>query len=170
MAAARNSNAAQKEDKPQVASRPEAEEVKLPKQESTPEAQAEEEKTASEIKQQFEIPHYEGDMQKLWPRIMEHVQPPSLRRSLTDAKISQTDDSTITLTFGSRFHMEKANLVESRSKIEKAITHLTKKNMKVLCVVDPLGAKPAEQPQEKKEKVAKPNTAKTAMEIFGNDE
>lgn len=110
-----------------------------------------------------------GDISKHWMRVLEHVQPPSLRRSLTDAKVNETEDSNITLTFASHFHMEKVNSSENRVKIEKAIHHLFKKNFKVTCVFD-TEARPVAEREKTPAKKPAEDIAKKAMEIFGTEE
>lgn len=140
-------------------------------------AKKEETKTAEKIKQQYEMEALQGDVNKHWPRVLEHVQPPSLRRSLADAHVTEPSDGNLTLTFHARFHMEKVNLAENRTKIEKALHHLFGKTFKITCAFekpaqDPAAAPVAQErktPPEKTKKSSK-DIIETAMEIFGNDE
>lgn len=146
--------------------------------EQTAEAQEAEQETAQQIKQEYEMEQFKkGDISKHWQRVLEHIQPPSLKRSLSDAKVSEKDEGIISLIFGSRFHMEKVNLAENRPKIEKAITHLFGKNVKVTCVLDVQGVKSAAKTQLQQQKKSEPKPQKTveeltkkALEIFGSDE
>lgn len=135
----------------------------------TAEAQKAEEKTASVLKQEYGMEQYQGDLMSLWPRVLEHMQPPSLRRSLTDGKIIESTDSTLTLKFCSRFHMEKVNIAVNKVKIEKAILHLTGKNLKVMCELDVarIETDSVNAPREtKKSKNSSEDLAKKAIEMF----
>jgi hypothetical protein len=133
------------------------------------EAQAAEQETAAELKKDYEMEKYEGDLVKHWPRVLEHVQPPSLQRSLGDAKVNSADDATVTLAFGSRFHMEKVNSSENRVKIEKAIHHLFGKNFKVTCALD-TEARPATERKKTPSKKPVESMVKKALDIFGKEE
>ncbi|MBI5413784.1 DNA polymerase III subunit gamma/tau [Candidatus Peregrinibacteria bacterium] len=147
-----------------------------PVMEGEPAETAAEEKTATAIKQEYEM---EGIM-KHWPRVLERVQPPSLKRSLSDAKTEETAKDTVTLTFGSRFHMEKVNTIENKSKIESAINQIFGKTVTVKLSLDetmkkaPTAPAPAEmgareKPLQSQQKPAA-DLAEKAMEIFGDDE
>lgn len=132
---------------------------------------------AKTIKKEFETVQYEsGDFVKHWPRVLEHIQPPSLRRSLMEAKITDNGTDTVTLTFAARFHMEKSNTIESRSKVEKAIEQIFNKKVEANCVLDIVEPKPGIATQEEhkdiqiKEKSGSKDVAKKAMEIFESDE
>jgi DNA polymerase-3 subunit gamma/tau len=100
------------------------------------EAQKEEVKTVETIKKEMDMPVYDGDVQKHWPRVLEHIQPPSLRRSIAESKVSETAEGDIKLVFGARFHMEKLNLIENKAKVEKAIEHVFGKSQKVVYELD----------------------------------
>lgn len=138
--------------------------------ESTEKAQKEEIKTAQSLKKEYEMEAYEGNLEKHWPRVLEHVSPPSLRRSLSDAKISENGDSGVTLTFSSKFHHEKVNLTENRVKIEKAIHHIFGKQTKVECCLNQEAPPPinTEKPAPKPKKSVEDLTKK-AMEMFGEE-
>lgn len=162
-----------KQAKPQVEAKPIVE--------GGPAETAAEEKTASTLKQEYDMEKYKQEgIMKHWPRVLERVQPPSLKRSLSDAKAEETDKDTITLTFGSKFHMEKANTIENKSKIEAAINQIFGKTVTVKLKLDETMKKapaaPAAVKMEAREKPAgsqqKPATdlAEKAMEIFGNEE
>lgn len=155
------------------------------KVESTVNAQANEEKTANILKNEYEMEAYkQGGIEKFWQNVLEKIQPPALRRSLADAKPGEGESGTLTLVFGSRFHMEKANASEAKIKVEKAISQIFGKTVKVDCA---LIEKPqtADAPRKlastserekfkkaqeksKSEETKKPaNIAEKAMEIFG---
>lgn len=130
--------------------------------ETTKEAQAEEIKTAEKLKKDYDTEQFQGDVAKHWPRVLEHVKPPSLRNSVASAKVSETAEGNIRLVFSSRFHMEKANLVENRSKIEKILQQILGKTAKIICEFDAsLGAA---QKSDIKEEQGRPRERKTAPE------
>lgn len=163
--------------------------------EATHESQKAEEHTATKLKQEFETEQYQGEpsqgevptsggfgLSKHWPRILENLQPPSLRRSVSDATVAEnqasntTEASAVTLTFSSRFHIEKVNTAEHRSKIEAIVEKLFNRKVKVVCVLDT--AAPAkvtevapEKPKKRQVEAKKPdaNVAEQAMEIFGEE-
>lgn len=137
-------------------------------------ARKEERKTAEKIQQEFTAEAFQGNIGAHWPRVLEHVQPPSLRRSLADARVTETSEGKLTLTFRARFHMEKVNLAENRTKIEKAIHHLFGKTVTVACVFESHPKEPLPQEQQKAAPGKKPAPAadlvKKALEIFGEEE
>ncbi|MBI2453937.1 DNA polymerase III subunit gamma/tau [Candidatus Peregrinibacteria bacterium] len=148
---------------------------------STPDAQKAEEKTAAVLKHEYNMEQYSGDLSAHWPRVLEHVQPPSLRRSLSDAKMSEAQDGGVTLAFRSKFHMEKASNAEARAKIEKAVLHLFGKTVKVICVLEPeapsaASAAAATEPrvaalkEQPKKSQSFEELARKAMEIFESNE
>lgn len=140
--------------------------------EVTAKANEEEKETIKTVKQEYEHEHLkDGDITKHWARVLEHVSPPSLMRSLSDARVAGESDSTVKLTFGSQFHMDKVKMEENRAKVEKAITHLFQKNLKVECVFDDtLAPKKEIAPQSRESKPKKKeDVTEKAMEIFGNE-
>ena len=156
-------------------------EKELPAIQADEQSTQEETKTAQTLKKEFEMEGYaSGDMAKNWPRVLEHISPPSLKRSLGEAKIIEEAEN-LKLVFNAKFHFDKVNLIESRSKIEKAIEHVFGKKMTVSCELVLQTAKadfaPSDssmrgQKQQKKEEkpVAPPeNLAKKVMEMFGEE-
>jgi DNA polymerase-3 subunit gamma/tau len=118
-----------------IATKTEANEIKLEQNiEKDKAAVKEETEAAQEIKKQLETEAYkDGNIKQHWPRVLEHVNPASLRRSVSCSTVSEIDENTIKLTFNSRFHMEKAVKIEHKAAIEKAIEHLMGKKIKIVC-------------------------------------
>ncbi|MEK7524370.1 MAG: DNA polymerase III subunit gamma/tau [Patescibacteria group bacterium] len=157
----------------------------------TAQAQKGEVETAQTLKQEIEMEAYKGDgkVVKLWQRVLENIQPPSLRRSMAEAKIAGEKDETLTLLFNSKFHMEKVNNAESKTKIESAVNKLVGKSFKVICQLDASlqievpAVRETKQPQvptrvatggrdqKAQAKLAKKSqdVAAEAMEIFGEE-
>lgn len=146
------------------------------------EARKQETETAATIKKEFETEKYQGDIGKNWARVLDHIKPPSLRGSLTDAKIAELENDVVKLSFGSRFHMEKVNAIESRAKVEKVIDELFGKKVKIICefagtVPKMSEERPAQAPPKEKKAEAAPskdapksaNIIDKAMEIFGEE-
>jgi DNA polymerase-3 subunit gamma/tau len=153
--------------------------------EATPEATNSEKETAQVLKKEFETEQFkEGSVGQHWARVTDKVQPPSLRRSLMEAKVAQVDDATIKLIFRARFHFEKVNTIECRAKAETIITELFGKTIKVVCELDESELKmKAEDRSKMAQEKAKPaerkkapdanaagDLADKAMEIFGGDD
>lgn len=152
------------------------EKVQMPVEEKTAnegEFTKAEEKTASVLKQEYEMEKFKGgDITEHWPRVLEHIEPPSLRRSLASAKVYETEDSTLTLHFGARFHMEKVNLVENRVKVEKAINHIFGKSRRVICELGFEDTNTRSSGSVSKNETAKKSPdslLEKAMEIFGSE-
>ncbi len=99
--------------------------------ESTPLATASEAATTQAITK--EMVKLEGTIAQHWQRIIEHVSPPSLRRSLVQCSINERDDNTLQLAFRAKFHMEKVNVPTVKSSLENAIKHLFDRTVKVVC-------------------------------------
>lgn len=152
--------------------------------ESTEKAQKEEEKTATALTEEYEKEQYKTSGLAAWPRVLEQIQPPSLRRSLSDARVNESENGDYVLVFTSRFHMEKTNLVENRAKVEKAIANVFGKSAKAVCKMDMDAdkkphtkteqrlktAESMEINEERETKTTKPkNIAEKAMEIFGEE-
>ena len=137
-----------------------------------------ESETAAYLKNEFELERFKGaNISQNWQRVIEHIQPASLRRSLSSATVSEPQPGAVLLTFGSRFHMEKVNTVPYRAEIEKAITHLFGTTVKVTCEVDELKLTTDSEPTKAaplnggaKPKSSSEDLAAKAMEIFGEDE
>lgn len=153
-------------------------ETPLPATDQKPEisaaAQKAEEKTAETLKREIEFERLQGDIGKHWVRVLEHLEPPALRRSLNDAVLREEKDDVAKLIFRSRFHMEKVDTAENRAKIEKAIEHLFGKKVKLACELDAGAPKTSTaEPQSvklpSKQKSKKIDLAKKAMEIFGEE-
>lgn len=160
----------------------------LPAIQADEQSTQEETKTAQTLKQEFEMESYSnGDMAKNWPRVLEHISPPSLKRSLGEAKIIEENTAPpsgadkIKLVFNAKFHFDKVNLIESRAKIEKAIEQVFGKKMTVSCELvlqtakaefTPSDRSAGQKQQKKEEKPAVPekeNLAKKVMEMFGEE-
>lgn len=147
----------------------------LPAIQTSEQSTEEEKKSVQTLKQEYEMEKYtDGNLAKAWPRVLERISPPSVRRSLTAVKVSKIDETNVTLIFNSQFHMGKVNSIENRAKIEKAIEQVCGKIIKISCELN------ASAPQQIQEKSAKPkeaapnketaeNLAKKVMEMFGEE-
>ena len=140
-------------------------------------ATAAESATATHLKNEYELERFKGaNISRNWQRVMEHIQPASLRRSISSASVSEPQPGTVLLSFGSRFHMEKVNTVPFRAAIEKAITHLFGTAVKVMCEVDELKLRSSDEPTKAlpkapsaTQKSSSEDLAAKAFEIFGEE-
>ncbi|MEK9132665.1 MAG: DNA polymerase III subunit gamma/tau [Patescibacteria group bacterium] len=160
-----------------IEKKPEIRPVEKAEQKRTDEESA----TAKALRQEYEMEKYKGgDITKHWARVLDHVQPPSLRRSIGDAKMVEMNDTEIKLVFRAKFHMERTNTVEGRSKTEKAVQEIFGKTIKITCELEQTKTETQAIEQETAavtlpiERKAKPklsadDLAKKAMEIFGED-
>ncbi len=94
--------------------------------------------------------------------------------------MSEGQNGEVKLLFSSRFHMEKVNLTENRAKVEKAITHIFGKIVKLTCVFDSTATAPKSEPTPPNKEKSIPvksteqakktlNLAEKAMEMFEED-
>lgn len=141
------------------------------KPDSTTHATIAEENTVAAIT--HEMVMLEGSIGEHWQRIIEHINPPSLRRSLTQCSITE-DEKTLTLIFRARFHMEKVTIPTVRTNIEKTIKELFGRTIAIKCE---LAITPALHDERKKmsplreeasneEKSPTPGITEKAIEMF----
>jgi len=148
--------------------------------EATSKAQNEEEKTAKKLKDEIQHEKVDANIAENWKRVLEHVEPPSLRRSLTDAKVTEEPNGELTLSFRSNFHKNKVDSNEGRMKIDKVIQHIFGRKVIYMCVLDttlptttakqekPKAEEPAEAlHSEESVKSGAGNLLDQAMEMFG---
>ncbi len=146
---------------------------------TTQEATQEEAVTVAAISQ--ELVKLEGNISEHWQRIIEHISPPSLRRSLCQCNLVETE-SELKLVFRAKFHMEKVDTVSVKSAVERAIKDLFGRLVKIRCelVIAQMTAdeRKAELLRDRKPQEAEPeptppptsgtNVADKAMEMFND--
>lgn len=79
-----------------------------------------------------EIPFTISHVKENWPRIIEHVSIPSVKRSLTECQIVQVTENEVTLDFRTKFHMERVMVHDSRVDVEKAFEKVFGRSVKVI--------------------------------------
>lgn len=154
-------------------------EVVLQKLMSEKDATDAEVKTAEIMKQTFEEKTWDLEtVRAAWPRVVEKIKLPPLKRSLITSVVTAITDDTVTITFSTKFHLDRVNAFENKAKIEEAFSQTFGKKPKVIfnlekIILNDRGPRDLEPPQEKEP--APPATAgedlgKQALEIFGEEE
>ncbi len=143
---------------------------------ATLQATQEEAATVTAISQ--EMVKLSGTVTEHWLRIIEHISPPSLRRSLCQCSLVETE-TELKMVFRAKFHMEKINVPSVKSAVERAIKDLFGKLVRINCelvvgMAMPQPMSPARQnaptPQREPEPTPPPsaatNVADKALEMF----
>lgn len=142
---------------------------------------AKEEETAAEIKQSLEELSWDLEtVKRHWPRVIEKVSSPSVRRSLVTGMVTAIKDHEITIGFSARFHMEKANILENKVKTEDAFLKIFGKKPKIIFTIDANITPPrtqraivrndGEESKPLKSTEESEDLSKQALEIFGGEE
>lgn len=146
------------------------------KPQTTPLATQEEAATVAAISQ--EMVKLEGSIAEHWMRIIEHISPPSLRRSLCQCSIVE-NDTELRMVFRAKFHMEKINVPSVKSAVERAIKDLFGRMVKINCeltlgMAPPMPQQTQQRPAPQREREPEPtppptdnaSVADKALEMF----
>lgn len=139
--------------------------------------------TVTIIKDELEMERYKvaGAVTQNWQRVVEHVNPPSLRRSLTQCTVQEAEGNKLVLIFTTEFHMSKVNGLEAKSKISQALEHIFSRKMEITCELRLAAGMQDEslkhgdiaesKPKSSAQKTIKgsEDLAAKALEIFGDD-
>jgi len=68
-----------------------------------------------------------------FPRILENIDNPAIKRSFQTGVVTKVTDSEITVSFATNFHLEKINNVQGHDVIERAFKKVFAKNVKLNC-------------------------------------
>ena len=93
-----------------------------------------------------------------WSDIVNEITPASIRMSLKDGYVQGVEGETVTVLFGSSFHLEKISDPEASRNIEKVMKNIFKKSLRLECTL-------GEAPQAATDESAV-NLADAAAEIF----
>lgn len=139
-----------------------------------------EQKTVSEMKETLEKLSWDLEtIRQHWPRVLEKLSPPSLRRSLATGSITSLQNLIITIGFSARFHLEKVNLIENKAKVEDAFSKVFGKKPTVKFAIDTSLVEARSQRKISRDDVerhddgppaASEDLSKQALEIFGGEE
>lgn len=144
-------------------------------------ADKEEKKVAEEIKTSLSERELEMNIvniKKYWPRVLEHVVPPSLRRSFQEGGIGSFDSGRLTIEYSTRFHLDKVKSVENTAKIETAFEKVFGRKITIACALaegqernkKSVILEHKEMSSEKSSGlVPKEDLAQKALEIFGGE-
>lgn len=73
------------------------------------------------------------NMNEYWPRVLEQIKIPSLRRSLQEGRVTDLKNNTVTLQFSSEFHHAKVDTAQQRHSLALAMQAVFGIPVNVLC-------------------------------------
>ncbi len=74
-----------------------------------------------------------SNIRENWPRIVEQVQPASVRMSLKDARVEELEGKKLILTFSSSFHRDKVAAVDASRAVEQIMENIFKRQLTLQC-------------------------------------
>ncbi len=98
-------------------------------------------------------------VRKIWPDIVEEVQPASVKMSLKNGRVHQVRGNAIILTFASAFHRDKVAHTDASRKVEEVLEKHFKRALRIECTIDEPGSTPATSDDLV-------NVAEAAAEVF----
>jgi DNA polymerase-3 subunit gamma/tau len=92
-----------------------------------------------------------------WPRILEHLRNPAVKRSFREAELGEVQGCAVTLNFSTKFHLEKTMEHANRLDLEKAFADVFNTDVRIKGALKPVTASINKEEEE---------LAKKAAEIF----
>ena len=92
-------------------------------------------------------------MKKNFPRILENITTPAIKRSFQTGVVAKVSGTTITVGFASNFHLDKVNNVQGHDVVERAFKKVFGQVVKLECELSKVNIAPAYK--EKKEEDSK---------------
>jgi hypothetical protein len=89
-----------------------------------------------------------------WPRILEKIKTPLVKRSFSEASLGGVDGHTIRLTFGAKFHYDKMMETANRVELEEACSRIFGLSIKITGEISKPASGIGSEEQELAEKVA----------------
>lgn len=99
-----------------------------------------------------------------WPRIVERIEIPACKRSLTDGEIGKVEGNEVTLEFRSNFHRNKVMEHDNRIEIERVFKEVFGKDVKLLGRVKEIQISSAVSKDKPEDSVID-----DALEVFGGE-
>lgn len=109
-------------------------------------------------------------VKKNFPRIIENVTTPSVKRSFQTGSIMKVESGAITIGFSSNFHLEKVNNVQGHDVIERAFKKVFGKNIKLECELAKVNIEPSFHPSDNREDQKAAQVTEDAITEVGWDE
>ncbi|MBU1019048.1 MAG: DNA polymerase III subunit gamma/tau [Patescibacteria group bacterium] len=78
-----------------------------------------------------------------FPRVLENINTPAIKRSFQTATITKVDGNQVTTTFSTNFHLEKVNNVQGHDVVERAFKQVFGKTVKLNFEFSKVNIKPA---------------------------
>jgi DNA polymerase-3 subunit gamma/tau len=75
-------------------------------------------------------------VQEHWTQVLQAADPPAVRMSLRNGRVSAIDGSTVVVTFDSAFHRSKVAQLEASRHLEETLTKIFRKNLRLKCVLE----------------------------------
>ena len=89
-----------------------------------------------------------------WPRILEHIKTPVVKRSFQESSLSGVEGHDVTLAFSTKFHLEKMMETANRVELENAFAEVLEAHVKIKGEIKKLSAELNKDDQELAEKAA----------------
>ena len=109
-------------------------------------------------------------VKKDFPRIIENVTTPSVKRSFQTGSIMKVENGVITIGFSTNFHLEKVNNVQGHDVIERAFKKVFGKNIKLECELAKVNIEPSFNPSDSHEDPRTAKVVEAAITEVGWDE
>ena len=74
-------------------------------------------------------------MKSKWPRIVEHLKSPAVKRTFQESRLHEVKDGTVTLAFATNFHLEKMMETGHRLELEQTLAALFGQPLQIKAVV-----------------------------------
>lgn len=81
-------------------------------------------------------------VKKNFPRVLENITTPSIKRSFQTATITKAEGNQATVTFSTNFHLEKVDNVQGHDVVERAFKKVFGKTIKMNCELSKVNIKP----------------------------
>lgn len=105
--------------------------------EQQPEQSTAEPEPAPEQPSIVEAPELSIDsVRESWSTVLKEATPSSVRMSLKNGRVTDLEDSTVTLSFSSAFHRDKVSSTEASRTIESIFEKIFKKKLSITCKLD----------------------------------
>ncbi len=100
------------------------------------------------------------NMRNAWPIVLKEADPPSVKISLKNARLTSVEGSNVTLTFASAFHRDKVCASEASRTVEAILHTIFKRQLRLQCQLE----EASKESEGRNEDIV--NLADAAAEIF----
>lgn len=133
-----NQKSAEKSAEESAEKKPKKEEkAEEPVAEEAPLVEPEQEKAETVIELSLD------SVKRNFPRVLENITTPAVKRSFQTATITKVEGNEVTATFATNFHLEKVDNVQGHDVVERAFKQVFGKTIKFICEFSKVNMKPA---------------------------